>query len=145
MANIKRSAEAIWQGDLQTGKGQIKLGSKAYEGPYSFKERTSQSSSATNPEELIGAALAGCYSMQLSALLSKAGQPPEKIDSVANVIFELNPAGPFISLIELETKAKVPGMTQAEFDQHAQTAKTICPISKALQAVKIELKATLTD
>lgn len=141
--SIERKAEAEWKGDLQTGTGEIRLGSKAYEGPYSFKERTSQTSSQTNPEELIGAALAGCFSMQLSALLSKAGHPPENIHSIAKVIFELDPNGPFISKIILKTSAKVPGISEEEFKKHAETAKTICPISKALKSVQIELTSEL--
>jgi osmotically inducible protein OsmC len=140
---IVRKSEAEWKGDLKTGEGTIKLGSKAYEGPYSFKGRTSEQSSQTNPEELIGAALAGCFSMQLSALLTKAGHPPEHIHSTANVHMDMSESGITISLIELETEAKVPGISSDEFLKLATTAEQTCPISKALAAVKREFKATL--
>ena len=140
---VIRKSEAEWKGDLLSGEGVIKLGSKAYEGPYSFKERSAAQSSVTNPEELIGAAHAGCFSMQLSALLTKAGHPPQSIHSIAQVSLDSDDSGFFISKINLTTEAKVPGISQEEFNKIAETAKNICPISKALAATKIEFKATL--
>jgi len=141
--DIVRKSEAEWKGDLKSGEGIIKFGSKAYEGPYSFKERTANQSHQTSPEELIGAAHAGCFSMQLSALLTKAGHPPDHIHSTVSVHLDSDANGFFISHIDLETEAKVTGMTSEEFSKHAEEAKRICPVSKALSGVKIEFKAVL--
>lgn len=141
--NIVRISEAKWKGDLMSGEGFIKFGSKAYEGPYSFKGRTADSSSQTNPEELIAAAHAGCFTMQLSALLTKAGYPPEHIHSTAKVHLDSDASGFSITQIDLQTEAKVPGMFKEEFIRIAEEAKRICPVSKALAAVKIEFKAAL--
>jgi osmotically inducible protein OsmC len=141
--SIVRISEAEWKGDLMSGKGLIKLGSKAYEGPYSFKGRTAESSPETNPEELIGAALAGCFSMQLSAMLTKAGHAPESIHSTAKVRMNMDANGIAISEIDLVTEVKVAGMSAEAFAKTADTAKSICPISKALSAVKINFKAVL--
>src|ERR1700738_164308 len=113
--SVTRKSEAEWQGDLKTGAGTIKLGSKAYEGPYSFKERIAAHSSQTNPEELIGAALAGCFSMQLSALLTNAGHPPENIHTTATVHLDSDASGFVVSKIDLETEAMVPGISSDEF------------------------------
>jgi osmotically inducible protein OsmC len=139
---IVRESQAEWKGDLPTGEGQIKFGSKAYEGPYSFKGRTADSSPQTNPEELIAAAHAGCFSMQLSALLTQAGHPPEVIRSKAKVHLDPDGKGFKISQIDLETEAKVPGMTAEQFTELAETAKKSCPVSKALAAVTIQFKST---
>lgn len=140
---IERKAEAEWKGNLQNGKGEMRLGSGAYHGAYSFKERTAQSSSQTNPEELIGAALAGCFSMQLAALLSKSGHNPSRINTSAKVFFELDPQGPYISKISLETEGNVPDLTEDEFKKQVETAKTICPVSKALKGVDIQVSCKL--
>jgi osmotically inducible protein OsmC len=128
--SVIRKAEAQWEGDLNNGKGTIKLGSKAYEGPYSFRGRTSENSTETNPEELIGAALAGCFSMQLSALLTKAGHAPESIHTTANV-----------HMLVLTTEAKVPGMQKEDFLALANKSEKECPMAKALAATKIEFTA----
>lgn len=138
---VIRESQVEWKGDLASGEGQIKLGSKAFEGPYSFKSRTADNSPQTNPEELIAAAHAGCFSMQLSALLTQAGHPPEIIRSKAKVHLDPEGKGFKISQIDLETEAKVPGMTAEEFTEHAENAKKNCPVSKALAAVKIEFKS----
>jgi lipoyl-dependent peroxiredoxin len=140
---ITRTTTVEWKGDLMSGEGFIRLGSKAYEGPYSFKSRTADQSPQTNPEELLGAAHAGCFSMQLSALLSKAGHAPEAINTIAKVHLDKEGEGFVISKIELETSGKVPGITADEFLKYAETAKTICPISKALASTKIEFNAIL--
>jgi osmotically inducible protein OsmC len=140
---IIRESRAEWQGDLMSGQGELKFGSKAYEGPYSFKGRTDQVSAQTNPEELIAAAHAGCFSMQLSALLSQAGHPPEFIHSTAKVHLDPEGKGFVISQIDLSTEAKVPGLTAEQFKELAETAKQVCPVSKALAAVKIDFKAVL--
>lgn len=138
-----RESRAEWKGDLKSGAGTLAFGSKAYEGPYSFKGRTSEDSTQTNPEELIAAAHAGCFSMQLSALLTQAGHPPEVINSTAKVHLDPDGAGFKISQIDLETQAKVPGLTAEQFAEQAEIAKKSCPVSKALAAVNIVFKATL--
>ena len=134
-----RNSSAEWKGTLKQGGGTMKLGSGAWEGPYTFASRF-ESGQGTNPKELIGAAHAGCYSMFLSALLSDAGFIPTRIRT--NAIVHLGD-GPEISLIELSTEAVVPNLTQAEFLKHAEAAKKGCPVSKALTGPKITLAAKL--
>jgi osmotically inducible protein OsmC len=133
-----RASTAEWRGTLKEGAGVMKLGSGAYEGPFTFASRF-ESGKGTNPEELIGAAHAGCFSMFLSALLSKEGFVPT-INTTATVHLE---AGPTITLIELDTVAKAPGCDEATFQQLAQDAKKGCPVSKALAGPEIRLKAKL--
>lgn len=138
-----RSADAIWKGTLKEGSGTLKLGSGRYEGPYTFASRFEEAEDGTNPEELIGAAHAGCYSMFLSALLTNNGYTPESIQTTAKVHLG---AGPTITKIELTTEASVPGLEQAKFDELAAEAKAKCPVSKALSAVEeIVLNATLAS
>jgi osmotically inducible protein OsmC len=134
-----RNAEAIWTGTLKEGKGSLKLGSGVYEGTYTWAARFEEAP-GTNPEELIGAAHAGCYSMFLSALLTKAGYTPTRIHTTAKVHLE---AGPTITLIELETQAEVPGLDPKTFQEQAEAAKKNCPVSKALASVEIRLNAQL--
>lgn len=141
--DLIRKSEAEWNGDLMNGTGVIKLGSKAYEGPYSFKGRTSAESKQTNPEELIGAAHAGCFSMALSAGLSKAGHSPTSIHTTAGVHLAMGADGISIPEIDLSTEASVPGLTQEDFMKFAEEAKKTCPVSKALSAVKINFTAKL--
>ena len=137
-----RTSEAEWRGNLREGAGRVKLGSGAFEGSYSFPSRF-EDGKGTNPEELLGAAHAGCYSMALSAGLSKAGHPPTRVHTVARVHLEKVGEGFGITRIELECDAEVPGIDAAAFQEQADGAKTGCPISKALAAVEITLKATL--
>jgi osmotically inducible protein OsmC len=135
-----RTSSAEWKGTLKEGAGTMKVGSGAYDGPYTYASRF-ETGPGTNPEELVGAAHAGCYSMFLSALLTTAGYTPTRIATTAVVHLT---AGPTISLIELTTEAEVPGLTDAELQTHAEAAKKGCPVSKALAAVpEIRLKATL--
>lgn len=135
-----RNAEAEWKGTLKEGAGTMKLGSGAYEGPFSYASRFEEGP-GTNPEELIGAAHAGCFSMFLSALLSGDGFKPTSIHTTAKVHLG---AGPAITLIELNTEAQVPGLDDAKFQEKAAAAKAGCPISKALAGVgEIKLTATL--
>ena len=134
-----RNAEAIWTGTLKEGKGSLKLGSGAFEGAYTWASRF-EDAPGTNPEELIGAAQAGCYSMFLSALLTKAGYPPTWIHTSVKVHLE---AGPTITVIELETIAEVPGLDEKNFLEQAEAAKKNCPVSKALASVEIKLSARL--
>jgi lipoyl-dependent peroxiredoxin len=139
---VARKADAEWQGDLRSGQGQLSLGSGAYSGPYSFRSRF-ESGDGTNPEELIGAAHAGCFSMALAAGLSAAGHAPERIRTQATVEIEKQDGGFAITRIRLETEAKVPGIDEAGFREQAQTAKANCPVSKALAGTTIELDAKL--
>jgi osmotically inducible protein OsmC len=126
-----RKSEAVWRGTLKEGSGTMKLASGLCEGPYTFSSRFEEAA-GTNPEELVGAAHAGCFSMFLSALLSEKGYTPERIYTTASVHLG---AGPTINKIELECEAVVPGVTVAEFQELAATAKANCPVSKALAAV----------
>ena len=134
-----RSSSAEWRGTLKEGAGTMKVGSGAYEGPYTFASRF-ESGPGTNPEELIGAAHAGCFSMFLAALLTDAGYPPVRVATTARVHLG---AGPTITLIELATQAEVPGVSEAEFQEHAEAAKKGCPVSKALAGPEIKLHAEL--
>lgn len=137
-----RTANAVWNGSIAKGKGTMALGSGAYEGPFSVGSRFEQDP-GTNPEELIAAAHAGCFSMALSGILTRAGSPPEKIETSAKVSIDQVEGGWEISKIELSTQAVVPGMDEAAFIEHAQSAKAGCPVSKALSAVEITLDASL--
>lgn len=137
-----RTAEAEWNGNLREGTGRVKLGSGAFEGAYSFRSRFEEGQ-GTNPEELIGAAHAGCFSMALAAGLTQAGHAPKRIATTARVHIDKAGEGFAITGIELETEAEVPGIEAAEFRQQAEAAKQNCPVSKALAGTKITLKATL--
>lgn len=139
---MDRNATARWTGDLKAGKGTVTLGSKAYEGPYSFASRF-ESGTGTNPEELLGAAHAGCFSMALSAVLGKSGFTPEKIETRAEVTMDpgMDP-GPTVTGVNLIVNAKVPGISAEQFQQIADAAKAGCVISRAL-AVPVTLSATL--
>ncbi len=139
---IKRTADAVWQGDLSQGKGELQLGSGAFSGNYSFKTRF-EDEPGTNPEELIAAAHAGCFSMALSAELSKAGYAVDQISTKATVSMEKGDAGFAISGIRLVTRAKVKDIEMDEFAKYALGAKQNCPVSKALAAVDIRLEAHL--
>lgn len=139
-----RNAEAHWEGTLRAGAGTMKLGSGAYEGPYTFASRFEEGP-GTNPEELIGAAHAGCYSMFLSALLSNAGYTPTRIHTTAAVHLGRVDGAPTIIQIELVTEATVPGLSEADFQEKAAAAKAGCPVSKALAGTEIKLTATLLD
>ncbi len=137
-----RSSSAVWNGNLLQGSGTMKLGSGAYEGAYSFPSRF-ESGKGTNPEELIAAAHAGCYSMALSATLGKAGFNPTRISTTANAHLEKVGDGFSITKIELVTEAQIPGIDNATFQTHAESAKKGCPVSKALAATEITLQAKL--
>lgn len=139
---IKRTATAIWQGDLKEGSGSLALGSGAFQGKYSFTSRF-EDGTGTNPEELIGAAHAGCFSMALSGELSKAGYTVDEIKTEAIVSMEKGESGFAISGIKLVTKARVKDIDMMEFSKLASGAKENCPVSKALSAVDIQLEAHL--
>ena len=123
-----RTGSAVWEGTLKQGKGNMKLGSGAFEGPYSFLSRFEEGK-GTNPEELIGAAEAGCYSMALSANLEKAGHPAKRISTTATVKLEMVGGGPKITTIDLKTEAEVPGIDEAKFREQAEHTKKTCPVS----------------
>ena len=120
----------------------MKIGSGAWEGPYSFKSRF-EDGSGTNPEELIAAAHAGCYSMALSAALTKAGSPPTRVATKAKVDLRKEEGGFRISNIHLTTSASVPGIDNGKFQQIAEEAKRNCPVSKVLSGAEITLDAKL--
>ena len=138
-----RKAEAEWKGNLAAGGGELKLGSGAWSGPYTFKSRFEEGQSATNPEELLGAAHAGCFTMALTAQLSRVQITPTRIHTTATV--ELEKIGDAFSItsINLETEAEVPGIDDASFQKYALDAKQNCPVSKALAATQIHLTARL--
>jgi osmotically inducible protein OsmC len=139
---IDRSASAIWSGGLKSGRGAISTQSGALSNlPYGFASRF-EGQPGTNPEELIGAAHAGCFTMQLSAMLEKAGHPAEKLETKAVVRLESEGAGFTISYVKLTLNGKVPGMDAATFQRIAGEAKASCPVSKLFKA-DISLEATL--
>jgi lipoyl-dependent peroxiredoxin len=137
-----RKAEAVWQGGLRDGQGLVKLGSGAFEGRYSFPSRF-EDGKGTNPEELIGAAHAGCFSMALAAGLGRAGITPKRISTTAQVHLEQGSGGFAITRIELRTEAEVPGIDAEGFAKQADDAKRNCPVSKALAGTTISLDAKL--
>ncbi len=130
-----RKAEAVWEGDLPKGKGSMKLGSGAFEGQFSFASRFEEGT-GTNPEELIGAAHAGCFSMFLSAVLSKAGFVPNRVETKATVHLEQVDGAPWITKIHLDCEADVPGVDEATFQEQVEVSKKGCPVSKALASVE---------
>ena len=138
-----RKAEAEWKGNLAEGAGKLKVGSGAFEGPYSFKSRFEEGQTATNPEELLGAAHAGCFTMAVTAQLSRAQLKPESIHTEARVKLEKVGEAFTITKIELDTEAKVPGLDDAAFQKYALDAKQNCPVSKALAGTEITLTARL--
>ncbi len=139
---VKRISDAEWHGDLKSGDGTVALGSGAFEGAYSYKSRF-ETGTGTNPEELLAAAHAACFSMALSAALAQAGHVAQKVHTKAIVTFGPATGGFAVSRIDLETEGTVPGIDQAAFEEAAKQAKVNCPISKALAAVEIGLTAKL--
>ncbi len=137
-----RKSEAEWNGSLREGSGRVKLGSGAFEGKYSFASRFEQAG-GTNPEELIAAAHAGCFSMALAAGLGRAGFQPKRVHTTAAVRLDKVGEGFEITHIDLDCEAEVPGIDETAFHQQASAAKEGCPVSKALKAVEITLKARL--
>jgi lipoyl-dependent peroxiredoxin len=137
-----RTANAEWVGALKDGSGKMALGSGAFEGQYSYASRFEEGT-GTNPEELIGAAHAGCFSMAFANILATEGHVPQRVTTSARVHLEPGEGGPAITRIELETEAEVPGIDENEFQRHAQAAKEGCPVSKALAGVEISLGAKL--
>lgn len=139
---MERTAEARWSGDLKGGTGRIKLGSRVFEGPYSFVSRF-ENGKETNPEELLGAAHAACFSMALSHALALAGHPPTSVDTTATVKLEKVGDGFGITGIHLRTRGVVPGVSAAGFRKMADETKANCIVSRALAAVPMTLDAEL--
>jgi osmotically inducible protein OsmC len=140
---VTRTADAEWRGSLKDGDGSVKLGSGAFEGRYSFKSRFEEGT-GTNPEELLGAAHAACFSMALSLILGEAGFAPRRVSTTAEVDIRPEAGGGFsISKIHLKTEAEAPGVDRETFAGCADKAKLGCPLSKALSAVPITLDARL--
>ncbi len=137
-----RHAEAQWNGSLKEGSGHLKVETGALDSDYSFRARF-EGGGQTNPEELLGASHAGCFSMALAAALSGAGHPPKTIHTTAAVHLNQAGTGWAINKIELETTAEVPGIDAPTFEKFAKDAKANCPVSKALAGVDIQLKAAL--
>ena len=141
----RRKADARWEGSLQEGKGTMRMASGSYEGPYSFQSRFEEGD-GTNPEELIAAAHAGCFSMAFSGELGRAGHEPESVETTATVHVDKAGDGFEISRVELDTEARVPGIDEAEFQRAAEAAKEGCPVSQALGGVdSIEVNARLVQ
>ena len=137
-----RTANARWEGGLKDGKGSMRLGGGAFEGQYSFSSRF-EDGVGTNPEELIAAAHAGCFSMALAAALGRGGHEPTRVRTTAKVHLTRGDEGFSISRIDLVTNAEVPGIAEGAFREVAETAKRTCPVSKALAGAEITLDATL--
>ena len=139
---VDRTADAEWRGGLQDGKGTMKFGSGAFDGGYSFGSRFADAK-GTNPEELIAAAHAGCFSMALAAGLGKAGHPPKRVHTIARVSLEKKDGGFAITAIQLNTEAEVPGIDDSGFQQQAEAAERDCPVSRALAGTNISMTARL--
>lgn len=139
-----RKAHAIWNGTLKDGHGQMDVESGAFHGSYSFGTRFAEEK-GSNPEELIGAAHAGCFSMAISGALVEAGFQPQRIETDAAVSIEKTGAGFSITAIRLSTKGRVPGIDAASFRDIAEQAKNDCPVSRALAGISISLEAELLE
>lgn len=141
---VVRTSTAEWHGPVPDGGGCVSLGSGAFEGPYSFGSRFEEEA-GTNPEELLGAAHASCFSMALALLLTKAGYIPTRIRTLAKVRIERSDNGFAITHIDLVTEAEVPSIDAPAFSVHAEAARKGCPVSKALAATDISLSAHLLE
>jgi lipoyl-dependent peroxiredoxin len=139
-----RTSNAVWNGDLKSGSGTLALGSGRYEGPYTFVSRFESGEGGTNPEELIGAAHAACFSMFLANLLATDGHTADEVRTEATVTLDRVDGAPTITTIDLVTEATVPGIDDAAFQETASRAKAACPVSKVLAAAQINLDAKLT-
>lgn len=137
-----RTAGASWQGAVNDGAGRIQVGSGAFDGPYSLRGRVEEGIAATNPEELLGAAEAACFTMSLANVLGEAGHPPESLETTARVKLEQVGSAFTITSIELATQGEVPGLDQAAFAEFARQAKD-CTVSRALTGTEITLEARL--
>ena len=138
-----RNGSAQWRGDLRNGDGDLTVGDGQFKGSYSFSSRFEEGE-GTNPEELIAAAHAACFTMALANVMAEHGHPAESVRTTAKVHLGQSDAGPTIQRIDLETEGRVPGIDQEHFAEHAEEAKAACPVSRALAAVgEINLTARL--
>ena len=135
-----RKARAEWTGTLKNGRGTMNFSN--YSGPYTYLSRFEEGE-GTNPEELVGAAQAGCFSMFLSALISEENLSPESIQTTATVHLERDDTGPLITLIELDCQVKCDGISREKFDELAAASKVKCPISRLYQGTEVKLNARL--
>jgi lipoyl-dependent peroxiredoxin len=142
---VTRRSEASWQGTVPEGGGRISLGSGAFEGPFTLRARVEDVERATNPEELIAAAEAGCFTMSLANALSEVGHPPADLRTTAEVRLEQQETGFSITRISLRTVGRVPGIDSATFQKLAAEAEAGCPVSRALAGTQITVEATLAD
>ena len=142
---VTRRSQASWKGTVPEGGGRLALGSGAYEGPFSLKARVEDVEKATNPEELIAAAEAGCFTMSLANLLSEAGHPPEELNTIAGVRLEQVDGSFTITQIELRTTGTVPGLSDDQFAELAREAKETCPVSRVLAGAEITVEAKLAS
>ena len=142
---VTRRSQATWRGTVADGGGRLSLGSGAYQGPFSLKARIEDVEKATNPEELIAAAEAGCFTMSLANLLSEAGHPPDELSTTAGVRLEQQDGRFGITQIELTTVGTVPGVTEERFSELAHEAKETCPVSRVLAGAEITLEAKLAS
>jgi osmotically inducible protein OsmC len=142
---VVRTAYASWRGTVPDGEGKIGVGSGAFDGTFTLRSRIDEGVHSTNPEELIGAGHAGCFTMSLANLMSEAGHPPTNVDTTARVHLEELDAGFRITKIELDTIGEAEGMDEATFVSLAKQAKTTCPVSLALAGTAITLRATLKE
>lgn len=140
---ITRRSNATWRGSTADGGGRLELGSGAYEGPFSLRARVEEVERSTNPEELIGAAEAGCFTMSLANVLSEAGHPPQDLRTTASVRLEQQDSRFSITQIHLETVGRVEGVSAEQFSELAAEAKRTCPVSRALAGTEIVLDARL--
>lgn len=139
-----RTASAQWKGNLKNGTGTMKSETGTVDGQYSFKSRFEEGT-GTNPEELLGAAHAGCFSMALSNILAEAGYEPESVRTEDRVHLEKTDDGFTITRIEINLEADVPGISEDDFNKHAEEAKNGCPVSRALAGVTFELQTKLNS
>jgi osmotically inducible protein OsmC len=138
-----RNGSAEWRGDLQSGGGTVSVGDGVFEGQYSFASRFEEGT-GTNPEQLIAAAHAACFSMALANILTQDGHVPESVSTRANIQLRNVDGAPTLTRVDLETEGRVPGIDQGEFEQYAAQAKQGCPVSRALAGIpEIALSATL--
>ena len=140
---VIRSASASWSGTVPEGGGRLALGSGAFEGPFTLRARVEEGQPGANPEELIGAGHAGCFTMSLASLLSDEGHPPDDLQTTARVVLEQTETGFTITRIDLETVGSVAGVDEATFVRLAEQAKATCPVSRALAGTEIALTARL--
>ena len=140
---MTRRSHATWRGTVAEGGGRLELGSGAFEGPFNLRARVEKVERATNPEELIGAAEAGCFTMSLANLLSEAGHPPEELRTTAAVRLEQQDGRFTISRIDLQTVGEVEGVGPEQFAELAAEAERTCPVSRALAGTEIVLDAKL--